>query len=99
MSAHVVPMADRTIARAAARAAELFPHRPALRSLESGRWRSHSFAEVGATVDALALGLIELGLAPGDRVCILSDTRPEWTLISLAISRAAAIVVPMYPSN
>ena len=99
MSVNAVGAEDRTIARAAIRAAERFPHRPALRSRTSGRWQSQSFAEVGAIVDQLALGLVALGLKPGDRVCILADTRPEWTLSSLAVSRAGAVVVPVYPSS
>jgi long-chain acyl-CoA synthetase len=99
MSARTISAEDRTIARAAVRAAERFPHQPALRSRQSGRWQEQSFAEVGAVVDQLALGLVELGLAPGDRVCIVAETRPEWTMSSLAISRAGGVVVPVYPTS
>jgi long-chain acyl-CoA synthetase len=49
--------------------------------------------------DEVALGLIELGIEPGDRVCILSDTRVEWTLASYGITAAGGIVVPIYPTN
>jgi long-chain acyl-CoA synthetase len=99
MSVHTISADDRTIARAAARAAEQFPHQSALRSRQSGRWQAQSFAEVGAIVDQLALGLVALGLQPAERVCILADTRPEWTLASLAISRAGGVVVPVYPTS
>ncbi len=53
----------------------------------------------GEIVDEIALGLIALGLEPGDRVSLLANTRPEWTFSSLAISRAGAVVVPVYPTN
>jgi long-chain acyl-CoA synthetase len=50
-------------------------------------------------VDEIALGLVGLGVKPGDRVGLLANTRPEWTFSSLAISRAGAVVVPIYPTN
>ena len=90
---------DKTIARAAASTAERFSDRPALRHWREGGWKAMTFAEVGEVVDELALGLLALGVKPADRICILAKTRPEWTLSSLAISRAGGVVVPMYPSN
>jgi long-chain acyl-CoA synthetase len=87
------------VARAAATAAERFGDRVALRDRADGGWRERTFAEVGGLVDELALGLVALGLEPGDRLCILANTRPEWTLASLAISRAGGVVVPIYPTD
>ncbi|HET6833582.1 MAG TPA: long-chain fatty acid--CoA ligase [Acidimicrobiales bacterium] len=98
MSEPVKP-GQRTLARAAATAAERFGDRVALRHREGGEWRERTFAEVGELADELALGLVALGLEPGDRACILANTRPEWTFASLAISRAGGVVVPIYPSD
>jgi long-chain acyl-CoA synthetase len=89
----------RTVARAAASAAERYGERVAMRHRDKDEWRERTFAEVGALVDELALGLVGLGLEPGDRTCILANTRPEWTFTSLAISRAGGVVVPIYPTN
>jgi long-chain acyl-CoA synthetase len=89
----------RTLARAAATAAARYGDRVALRHRVDGEWRERTFAEVGELVDELALGLVALGLEPGDRTCILANTRPEWTFASLAISRAGGVVVPIYPTN
>jgi long-subunit acyl-CoA synthetase (AMP-forming) len=89
----------RTVARAAASAAERYGERVAIRHRDKDEWRERTFAEVGALVDELALGLVGLGLEPGDRTCILANTRPEWTFTSLAISRAGGVVVPIYPTN
>jgi long-chain acyl-CoA synthetase len=89
----------RTVARAAATAAERFGDRIAVRHREGGEWRERTFREVGDLVDELALGLVALGLEPGDRACILANTRPEWTFASAAISRAGGVVVPIYPSD
>jgi long-chain acyl-CoA synthetase len=99
MATQAIEASRKTVARAAAAAAERYPERIAVRRREEGDWRELTFAEVGEFVDDLALGLIACGLEPGDRVCILADTRPEWTFASLAISRAGAVVVPIYPTN
>jgi len=50
-------------------------------------------------VREIAKGLIALGVQPGDRVAILSNTRAEWTLADLGVMCAGAIVVPVYQTN
>jgi long-chain acyl-CoA synthetase len=58
-----------------------------------------SYAEMGEAIDEIALGLVDLGIEVGDRVCILAETRLEWTLASLGASAAGAVAVPVYPTN
>jgi long-chain acyl-CoA synthetase len=89
----------RTAADLAASAAATYGDSTAVRYKRDGEWRELSFSEVGTVVEELALGLIELGIAPGDRVCILADTRPDWTFASFAVSAVGAVVVPIYPTN
>ena len=38
-------------------------------------------------------------MAPGDRVCLLSQTRVEWALCDVAILMAGGVTVPIYGSN
>ncbi len=99
MATEATKATGRTVARAAASAAERYPDRVVMRHMQDGEWRERTFAEVGELADELALGLVALGLEPGDRVSILANTRPEWTFASLAISRAGGVVVPIYPTN
>jgi long-chain acyl-CoA synthetase len=66
---------------------------------DSGGWVTRTFDEVGEIVRALSLGLIELGIEPGDKVSILANTRPEWSYFDFAALTAGAIVVPIYQSN
>jgi long-chain acyl-CoA synthetase len=99
MATEATKATGRTVARAAASAAERYPDRIAIRHREDGEWRELPFTAVGELVDDLALGLIGLGVEPGDRICVLANTRPEWTFASLAISRAGGVVVPIYPTN
>jgi len=65
----------------------------------SGEWTSASFREIAAIVEKLALGLIDLGIEPGDKVSILANTRPEWTYCDFAALSIGATVVPIYQTN
>ncbi len=99
MASGAVQASNRTIARSAANAADRFADRVAVRSKQGEEWQDRTFVEVSEIVDEIALGLIALGLEPGDRISLLCDTRPEWTYSSLAISRAGGVVVPVYSTN
>jgi long-chain acyl-CoA synthetase len=88
-----------TIARMSARAAERFGDRPASRHLVGESWHEVNYAETGAEIDAIAQGLIALGLQHGERVGLLADTRREWSLVSFAIAAAGCVIVPVYPTN
>jgi long-chain acyl-CoA synthetase len=88
-----------TIADMIGRAADRYGDRVAAIHKVDGSWREVTFAEVGEIVTEIGLGLIDLGIEPGERVCILSTTRVEWTYCDFAISSAGAVVVPIYPTN
>jgi long-chain acyl-CoA synthetase len=45
-----------------------------------------------------SLGLSALGVAPGDRVAVVAESRPEWLIADLAILCCGAITVPIYPT-
>ena len=62
-------------------------------------WETTSFNDVLDQVRRLTLGLIDLGVKPGDRVSILGSTRAEWTLFDFAAMSAGATVVPIYQTN
>jgi long-chain acyl-CoA synthetase len=98
-SAHEASTGSRTIADLMTIAAQKHADRVALREKVDGEWRERTYAEVGEIVREIALGLIDLGIAPGERVCILCTTRPEWTYADFAISSSGAVVVPIYPTN
>jgi long-chain acyl-CoA synthetase len=64
-----------------------------------GEWVDVSYPELGAIVRELSLGLQDLGIERGDKVGILSNTRPEWTYSDFAILGAGGTVVPIYQTN
>ncbi|MFI9010754.1 AMP-dependent synthetase/ligase [Actinosynnema sp. NPDC053489] len=80
-------------------AAQAHDGRVAWRYSRDGRWVDLTFTEVAEWVMELASGLVHRGLAPGERVCVLSDTRVEWSAVELAVLAAGGIVVPIYPSS
>jgi long-chain acyl-CoA synthetase len=90
---------SKTIADLMARAAEQSAERIALRHKTGDEWRDVTYAEAGEIVREIGLGVIDIGIAPGERVALLCDTRPEWTYCDFAISAAGGVVVPIYPTN
>ncbi len=57
-----------------------------------------SSQELFERIRDLSLGLGALGVAPGDRVAIVSESRPEWIMCDMAILAAGAVTVPIYPT-
>jgi long-chain acyl-CoA synthetase len=53
-----------------------------------------TYAELAARVEALATALLDLGVAPGQKLGLISDNRPEWILCDLA---CVSIGVPDVP--
>ncbi len=90
---------SRTIADLLPLAAEKHTDKIAVRHKRGDAWEDVTFGEVGEVVQEIGLGLIDLGIAQGERVGILTTTRPEWTYADFAISTAGAVVVPIYPTN
>ncbi|MEU9942435.1 AMP-dependent synthetase/ligase [Streptomyces lavendulae] len=61
-------------------------------------WRTRSYAELAAEVRTVGRRLLGLGVAAGDRVAVLAETRPEWTYAHFGILAAGAVLVPVYPT-
>ena len=80
-------------------ALERFGTRPVVfRAKRDGHWTELSYRELADRVQDLSLGLLELGVAPGDRVAILSENRPEWAIADYACLAARCTDVPIYPT-
>jgi len=88
-----------TLADLLPRAAKLYGSAPAIQFRDGEEWVKRSFVEVEETVRKLALGLADLGVAKGDKVSILANTRPEWTYFDFAALSIGATVVPIYQTN
>jgi long-chain acyl-CoA synthetase len=75
------------------------PNHVALRRREGATWRDVTAAQFAAEVTAVAQGLVGAGIAPGDRVVVMSKTRYEWTVADIALFTVGAIVVPIYETS
>jgi long-chain acyl-CoA synthetase len=64
-----------------------------------GSWTPVTAKEFAEQVTALAAGLMAAGIEPGERVCIMSSTRYEWTLLDYAIWTAGGVPVPIYETS
>lgn len=62
-------------------------------------WKHLSGAEVIEKIKNLALGLADLGVKAGDKIAIISENRPEWSLTDLAILSLRAVNVPIYTTQ
>jgi long-chain acyl-CoA synthetase len=90
---------SQTIADIVKLAAERAPESTALKHKVGDEWRDISYAELGDAVKEIALGLVDLGIEKGDRVSILSHTRPEWTFANFGILASGAASVSIYQTN
>ncbi len=72
---------------------------PFLWAKRDGQWQPTSWREAARQVAAFAASLKDLGLQPGDRVCLVSENRPEWLIADLGIMAAGCVTVPTYTTN
>ena len=96
---HADGTGSKTMADLLPLAVEKYGDAPALRYKVGDEWRDSSYAELGEVVSEVALGLIDLGIEPGDKVSILAHTRPEWTYAYFGILAAGATSVSIYQTN
>src|SRR3984957_2718139 len=73
--------------------------RLALREKEHGIWKRYSWSHYYAMARLVALGLMSLGIKPGDRVAIAGEDTPEWFYADLGIQMIGAVAVGIYPTN
>jgi fatty-acyl-CoA synthase len=90
------PLLGDTIGVNLDRAVAAYPDREAL--VEHATGRRWTYAELAAEVDAVALGLRQLGVSKGDRVGIWAPNCPEWTFTQYATAKLGAILVNINPS-
>ncbi len=83
-----------------------FPKNDMLSAKVNGAWKSYSTQQVQDTVNHLSAGLVKLGVNGGnytaessDKIGIISNNRPEWVFVDLAVQQTGAILVPIYPTT
>ena len=85
-----IPLLGRTIGDDLRRTIARFGDRDAMVDRPTGRrW---TYAELGADVDRVARGLLEIGIDKGDRVAIWAPNCAEWVLTQYATAAVGAIL-------
>jgi long-chain acyl-CoA synthetase len=90
---------SKTMADLASLAATKHAGRTAVKHKVGDEWVDVSFEDFGQAVGEIARGLMSLGIAKGDKVAILANTRPEWTYACFGILSAGAVSVSIYQTN
>jgi len=90
---------SKTIADLLPLAVKQHADQPAQRYKVGDDWVDISYAQLGEAVREVALGLVDLGIQPGEKISILAHTRPEWTHACFGILTAGAILVTIYQTN
>ena len=93
-----VPARIRTLAQLPGDLLREYPRPDLLQQCSAAGLRLLSTADMVDRVRAIGLALGDMGIRPGDRVAIMSETRQEWVLTDLGIVTARAITVPIYPT-
>ncbi|MEA3238956.1 MAG: long-chain-fatty-acid--CoA ligase, partial [Candidatus Bipolaricaulota bacterium] len=81
----------RTLSQVLSQSAASFPNRPVI----ANDGKRITYKELDARVDHVARGLIELGVAKGDKVGLWMPNVAEWIVAYFAVARIGAVVVPM----
>ncbi|MEA2420278.1 MAG: long-chain acyl-CoA synthetase [Thermoleophilaceae bacterium] len=96
---HAQGTGSKTIADLLPLAVEKYGDAPAQRFKVGEDWADRSYAALGEAVKEVALGLIDLGIEPGEKISILAHTRPEWTDSCFGILTVGATLVTIYQTN
>ena len=99
ISAAEASTGSRTIADLIPLAGEKHADQPAIKHKVGDEWVDVTYAQLAEKVKHVALGLIDMGIEPGDKISILSNTRPEWTYACFGTLGAGATCVSIYQTN
>lgn len=72
---------------------------PAVKFKKNGQWKSLTWLEYYHDIEKVAYALLSLGVSPGQKIAIMSNTRYEWSLVDWASLGIQAVVVPIYPNS
>jgi long-chain acyl-CoA synthetase len=73
--------------------------RTLMREKDLGIWRSWTWTHCGEAVREIAMGLVALGMQPGETASILANTRVEWVLADIAVLSAGGVSNGIYPTD
>jgi len=85
-----------TLPRYLLRNAQQYADRPAIREKDRGIWQTFTWRDYHAHVRDIALGLVSLGFARGDKLSVIGDNRPRLYWAQVAAMCVGGVSVPVY---
>jgi long-chain acyl-CoA synthetase len=85
-----------TLAQILLNTLEAYPKDDLMLAKKDGAYAPISTRQFGERVRAISLGLHDLGLRPGDKLCLLAENRPEWVMTDFATLCGGGLTVPIY---
>lgn len=76
-----------------------FPDKTTIWYKQSGVWKSLNWSEYGTFSKEIGNALMASGIYKGDKISILSETRPEWVMCDMGIISSGCVTAPIYQSN
>ena len=77
---------------------ENYSRKDCISDKKEDQWVSYSTEETQSIIDKFSLGLLKLGVDPGDKLAIISPNRTEWNFVDLGILQSGCVCVPLYPN-
>jgi len=65
---------------------------------ENKEWKTYTIKEYIDIVNDISYALLKLGVKPQDKIATISNNRPEWNFIDMAVMQVGAVHVPIYPT-
>jgi len=93
LPSNLVALVDSSVRRNPDKVAMRWKDGPAA---EMPGWHAWTYAELWAHVVSLSLALRSMGLGRGDRVLVVSRSRPEWAVVDLACLALGAVICPVF---
>jgi len=78
------------------RGIEIYNGRTVLAVKQNGEWIEYDIHAYAENTNNLSYGLLALGLKKGDKVATVSNNRPEWNFVDMAVSQTGMVHVPIY---
>ena len=75
-----------------------FPREDAIAGKKDGKWYTFSTEEYHKKSHQFALGLLAMGMKPGDKIATVTTNRPEWNIADMGMAMVGVVHVPIYPT-
>jgi long-chain acyl-CoA synthetase len=92
-------VSERTTLGVFLRQAARYGDRALIHHLVDGAWQTESWNAMRRDAFAVASGLIDAGVKPGDRVVLIGENSIQWIWSDFGIQAAGAVTVPIYPNS